>query len=65
MPVNSYAAKIFVKDKENGTTEVLYKAGFFTEVLWETTLQKSLMMKIQKKVSDFYYKFVKRVKSNC
>ena len=29
MPVNSYAAKIFVKESENGKTIVNYKAGFY------------------------------------
>ncbi len=29
MPVNSYAAKIFVKEGENGKTIVNYKAGFY------------------------------------
>ena len=29
MPVNSYAAKVFVKESENGKTLVNYKAGFY------------------------------------
>ena len=29
MPVNSYAAKIFVKESKNGKTLVNYKAGFY------------------------------------
>ena len=29
LPVNSYAAKIFVKEGENGKTIVNYKAGFY------------------------------------
>ena len=29
LPVNSYSAKIFVKESESGKTTVNYKAGFY------------------------------------
>ncbi len=62
MPVNSYAAKIFVKDKENGTTEVLYKAGFYRGFMGNDPPEELNDENSKKKVSDFIINSLKGLK---
>ena len=62
MPVNSYAAKIFVKDKENGTTEVLYKAGFYRGFMGNDPPEELNDENLKKKESDFIINSLKGLK---
>ena len=63
MPVNSYAAKIFVKDGENGKTIVNYKAGFYRGFMGNDPPEQLNDENSKKKVSIFIKNSLKGLKS--
>ena len=63
MPVNSYAAKIFVKNGENGKTIVNYKAGFYRGFMGNDPPEHLNDENSKKKVSIFIKNSLKGLKS--
>ena len=63
MPVNSYAAKIFVKEGENGKTIVNYKAGFYRGFMGNDPPEALNDENSKKKVSNFIKNSLKGLKS--
>ena len=63
MPVNSYAAKIFVKNGENGKTIVNYKAGFYRGFMGNDPPEPLNDENSKKKVSTFIKNSLKGLKS--
>ena len=63
MPVNSYAAKIFVKESENGKTLVNYKAGFYRGFMGNDPPESLNDENSKKKVAIFIKNSLKGLKS--
>ena len=63
MPVNSYAAKIFVKTSDNGKTIVNYKAGFYRGFMGNDPPEPLNDENSKKKVSIFIKNSLKGLKS--
>ena len=63
MPVNSYAAKIFVKESENGKTLVNYKAGFYRGFMGNDPPELLNDENSKKKVAIFIKNSLKGLKS--
>ena len=63
MPVNSYAAKIFVKESENGRTIVNYKAGFYRGFMGNDPPEQLNDENSKKKVSIFIKNSLEGLKS--
>ena len=63
MPVNSYAAKIFVKESENGKTIVNYKAGFYRGFMGNDPPEQLNDENSKKKVSIFIKNSLEGLKS--
>ena len=63
MPVNSYAAKIFVKEGDNGKTIVNYKAGFYRGFMGNDPPEALNDENSKKKVSIFIKNSLKGLKS--
>jgi len=63
MPVNSYAAKVFVKESENGKTIVNYKAGFYRGFMGNDPPEPLNDENSKKKVSIFIKNSLKGLKS--
>ena len=63
MPVNSYAAKIFVKESENGKTIVNYKARFYRAFMGNDPPEPLNDENSKKKVSIFIKNSLKGLKS--
>tara|TARA_Y100000589_G_scaffold323373_1_gene357803 strand:+ start:102 stop:635 length:534 start_codon:yes stop_codon:yes gene_type:complete len=56
LPVNSYAAKIFLKSKESAITQVIYKAGFYRGFMGNDPPEELNDENSKKKVSEFIKK---------
>ena len=63
MPVNSYSAKVFVKEGENGKTIVNYKAGFYRGFMGNDPPEALNDENSKKKVSNFIKNSLKGLKS--
>ena len=63
MPVNSYAAKILVKESENGKTIVNYKAGFYRGFMGNDPPEQLNDENSKKKVSIFIKNSLEGLKS--
>ena len=63
MPVNSYAAKIFVKESKNGKTLVNYKAGFYRGFMGNDPPESLNDENSKKKVAIFIKNSLKGLKS--
>ena len=63
MPVNSYAAKIFVKNQSDGSTEVNYKAGFYRGFMGNDPPEELNDENSKKKVSNFIINSLKGLKN--
>ena len=63
MPVNSYAAKNFVKESENGKTIVNYKAGFYRGFMGNDPPEQLNDENSKKKVSIFIKNSLEGLKS--
>ena len=62
MPVNSYSAKIFVKDGEGNKTLVNYKAGFYRGFMGNDPPVELNDENSKKKVTDFIKESLKGLK---
>ena len=62
MPVNSYSAKIFVKDGEGGKTLVNYKAGFYRGFMGNDPPAELNDENSKKKVTNFIKESLKGLK---
>ena len=62
MPVNSYSAKIFVKDGDGGKTLVNYKAGFYRGFMGNDPPVELNDENSKKKVADFIKESLKGLK---
>ena len=63
LPVNSYAAKIFVKNQSDGLTEVNYKAGFYRGFMGNDPPDELNDENSKKKVSNFIINSLKGLKN--
>ena len=62
LPVNSYAAKIFVKKKEDGSSNVNYKAGFYRGFMGNDPPSELNDENSKKKVQQFIIDSLKGLK---
>tara|TARA_B100001029_G_C14795845_1_gene304394 strand:- start:10 stop:540 length:531 start_codon:yes stop_codon:yes gene_type:complete len=62
LPVNSYAAKVFVKKNEDGSTTVNYKAGFYRGFMGNDPPEELNDMNSKKKVEEFIKESLKGLK---
>ena len=53
LPVNSYAAKIFLKSKDPKITQVIYKAGFYRGFMGNDPPEELNDENSKKKVTEF------------
>tara|TARA_B100000287_G_scaffold434793_1_gene500419 strand:- start:5778 stop:6308 length:531 start_codon:yes stop_codon:yes gene_type:complete len=62
LPVNSYSAKIFVKESESGKTSVNYKAGFYRGFMGNDPPEELNDENSKKKVKSFIIKSLEGLK---
>ena len=62
LPVNSYSAKILIKEKSQDTVEVIYKAGFYRGFMGNDPPDELNDLNSKKKVSDFILKSLNGLK---
>ena len=62
LPVNSYAAKVFVKENDDKTTVINYKAGFYRGFMGNDPPEELNDENSKKKVQEFIKKSLKGLK---
>jgi len=62
LPVNSYAAKVFVKNNDDNTSTINYKAGFYRGFMGNDPPEELNDQNSKKKVQEFIKKSLKGLK---